>query len=189
MRRFATATVMALMSAALPASAAAAIITLNETFTVTGIMPAGAPLSTLTGTFSLTLDDAVDSVDTTGTVLTISVPGLSLAGATPMYAYAVASDILHVGAYSVGNFVTNAGTNYISILIDHPFTTPVLRGAQYSQAGLTSNFFSRVGTVTPVDAPTPVSTVPEPVSLALLSTGLALTALRSRKVSRQRYSR
>jgi hypothetical protein len=177
MRLFAAATALTLISAAVPAPAAASIITLNETFTVTGLS-SGSPLSTLTGSFSLTFDNSADALDTTGTVLTISVDGLSLAGATTMFAYTHAFDTLHVGAYSVGNFVTNAGTNYIDLHISQISTTPMFADAQFSQAGFSQNFFSRTGTVTPV---TPVAAVPEPVSLALLSTGLAITGVLRRR--------
>jgi len=171
---------MALMSAFFTTPAAASIVTLNETFTITGFS-AGAPLSTLTGSLSLSFDNSTDAIDTTGTALTISVPGLSLAGTTTQFAYNHASDRLHLGAYSVGNFVTNAGTNYIDIEIGNVSTTPLFLNAQYSQVGAAANFSSTTGTLTPVVAiagqPIPAL---GPWSLVALSTLLALLGLRRR---------
>ena len=170
MRFFATAAAVVLISSSLPAPAAASLITLNDTFTATGF-PSGAPLSTVTGSFSLTFDNSADVADTTGTVLTISVAGLSLAGTTPMFGYNQLSDTMTVGAYSGGNFNTSAGTNYIHLDINNVSTTPVLVNTQYSQVGATVNFSSRTGTLTPIE------TVPEPASLALLSTGVVVAGV------------
>ncbi len=65
MKRFATATVMALLSTACAARAAASTIMLNETFTISGFS-SGALLSTLTGSFSLSFDNSADALDTRG---------------------------------------------------------------------------------------------------------------------------
>lgn len=177
MIRIAAAAATALISAVFATSAAALPITLDETFTITGFSsspPSVPPLSTVTGSFSLTFDNSADAINTSGTVLSISASGLSLAGATPQFFYDHASDTLHLGAFVGGNFVTNAGTNNIGIHISDVSTTPMFVDAQYSQTGQTLNFASRTGTLSAT-----ATSVPEPASLALLSIGFLAMGFRT----------
>jgi hypothetical protein len=158
-----TALVVALISAASAAPAVATVITLNENFTITGYNP-GTPLTSLSGTFSLSFDNSADQSDVTGTVLTLSVPDISLAGTITVFFYNHAADFLTLGDFPVGEaLLTNPGTDYFDLKLNNVSVSPVIVGSQYSQTTDPNNS-STTGSLTPVS----VAPVSEPASMTLL---------------------
>lgn len=165
----ATALAVALVSIVTTGPAAAGIITLDDNFTAK--YSPGIPLASLSGSFSVTFDNSASFANVSGTGLTLLVSGISLAGATEMFAYSHPTDIFQLGAFSAGNFVTNGGTNYFDLTIQDVSTAPTFATSQYSQVGDPNNGFL-TGSLT---------SVPEPASLLLFSAGLlGLGAMRRR---------
>jgi hypothetical protein len=146
-------------------SAQASSITLNYDFSAHGFN-AGAPVDPVTGSFSVTFDNATDLTDVTSGV---SVTNLNIAlGSAPAFTYESALDRFLIGGLSAGNLV--AGTDDIALVLDQVSTNPTFELFVYTTAPVTDNVFSTLeGELTP----TAPAAVPEPATLSLLGLGLA----------------
>ena len=147
--------------------AQANIITLNYDFTASDF-GAGAPVDPLTGTFSVTFDDAVDHADET-TGVTITNLNLTL-GSVPAFSYLRALDRLWVGGLFQHAEGISSGTGDVTIVIFDASTGSTSGEIVYSRIGTIGLFETENLTLTPRDATSPV---PEPASLTLLGVGLA----------------
>ena len=149
------------------ASAQASIITLNYDFSTIGFN-AGAPVDPVTGSFSVTFDNATDLADVTSG---ISVTNLNIAlGSAPAFTYESSLDRFIIGVLNEGADALLSGTDDIALVLDQVSTNPTFELFIYSTASIADDNFSTFeGELT-----TPVpSAVPEPATLCLLGLGLA----------------
>lgn len=144
--------------------AQAAIISLSYAFSASGFN-AGAPVDPVTGSFSVTFDN---TVETSNSTVGVTVTDLNIVlGSAPAYAYlpSIGDRLFIGGAPSAG--VLFPGTFDFYLEIENASTTPTFGELAYFQGG-DRPFLSLTGTLTPTE-----TTVPEPASFSLLGLGLA----------------
>ncbi len=147
------------------ASAQANTITLNYDFSATGY-GVSAPVDPVTGSFSVTFDNATDLIDVTSG---ITLTGLNIAlDSAPSFTYLQSIDELSIGGLENGANNGVSQTNDFVLVLQNVSTAPSLAVLSYVQSGTGPNDgFVGFGTLTPT-AP-----VPEPASVTLLGLGLA----------------
>jgi hypothetical protein len=141
----------------------AATITLNYDFVANGFFPEGAPVDPVTGSFSVTFDNTNTAFNVTRD---ISITNLNIAlDGSPAFTYFSDFDFLVIGGLPNGALIVGVGFNDFHLGVRDVSTNPVFFEFSYSHTGAITNFTALSGRLTP-------STVPEPVTLSLLSLGL-----------------
>lgn len=166
---------LALLALLAAAPANATVITRTFDFTASGF-PSGAPFNAVTGSVTVTWDDAVTIVagQTTGITLNSMTPSITSAIS---WSYIQSTDSLSIGGTASGVFGLTGGTNDWFLWISHPSTaTPAFTQFLYTTTITPSAALSAsTGTVT-------LGTVeaPEPMTLALFLPALAALGLTRR---------
>lgn len=144
--------------------AQAAIISLSYAFSASGFN-AGAPVDPVTGRFSVTFDN---TIETTNSTVGITLTDLNLVlDSAPAYAYIPRiGDRLFIGG-SPNAGILFPGTFDFYLEIVNASTAPTFGEVVYYQ-GSDRSFHSLTGTLTPIE-----TTVPEPAMFSLLGLGLA----------------
>jgi len=142
-------------------SAHAALISLNYNFSASGFN-AGAPFDPVTGSFSVTFDNAVGQLInvTTGVSLTTNVPIDPVIG----FDYRT-GDFLYIGRVEVFNL--SVATNDFVLQVSNASTNPTLVLLWYSRPG--SDLFEATSFSLTPSSP---AAVPEPATFSLLALGL-----------------
>ena len=150
------------------ASAHAAPITLNFVFSATGFDAPGAPVDPVTGSFSVTFDNATELIDVTSG---ISVTSLNIAlDSVPAFTYVLGlANFLSIGGLVAGADGVITGIDDFTLFIELTRTgTPISAGFFYSQTASGVFFASTV-----ILTPSQPTSIPEPACLTLLGLGLA----------------
>jgi len=167
------ATVILFVFAMTVASVQASVITLNYDFEASGFEAAGAPVDVgpVTGSFSVTFDNASD--DLTDVTAGISLTGLNISlGSAPAFTYFRLDDTLVIGGLqsAAGVLSTDPPSDDFVLLIWDVSTNPLGRFFAYGQIASGTTFFATEGVgLTPAQVPP----IPEPTSVSLLGFGLA----------------
>lgn len=169
-----SAAILALSASGAQAALVSKVVTFSaNTFQIgSGVDP--APVDPVTGSFTITLDDATDYTDTTAG---IALNSLNIVlGSALSFNYDHTTDRLEVGGISGGANIIffNPSTNDFWLFInDFLSGTPLFDQVGYTQTAVSSNnlFYTvnQTGSVTVQDAPSPV---PLPAALPLLGGAL-----------------
>jgi hypothetical protein len=145
------------------ATAKANTITLNYDFSASGF-GIGAPVDPVTGSFSVTFDDAANITDETSGIV---VSNLNIAlDSAPSFTYVKAPNVLYIGGLAGGAFgLFLPGTNDFLMVIGSPTSSPNLSLFFYQTSAFNATFVTPEADLTP--------TVPEPATITLLGVGLA----------------
>jgi hypothetical protein len=145
-------------------SAAAATITRTYAFTTTDLQPGSgsiaAPVSPVTGSFTVTFDPDVAVYDvTTG----ITLNALNIPLASPLSFSFTPFGMLAFGGLASGVSAVQQGQSDFELAIWQPLTTaPIFGGFFYSEAGAQSFWATSTGSV---------AVIPEPANWALMLVG------------------
>ena len=156
---------IALYAAFFAASAQAATITGNYSFSASGF-GAGAPFDPVTLTINYSFDNAASFSDRTTGVSVTGVPA-ALINLGPGLTYLRTSDQLVIGDRIEGVLNSPTGTDWY-LRISTVSSTPTAGEFIYKRGVGEKIFVATTTTLTPVD---PLTQVPEPASLALLALG------------------
>ncbi len=146
-------------------------LTLNYDFTAVGFDPAGAPVDPVTGSFSVTFDNAIPFFFDVTSGVSVKDLNISL-GSAPAIAYFQDLDELFIGGLANGsdNVQVDPVTDDFVLQMNNVSTSPTFAYLVYAQiAAGPGGFFTYKGSLTP----TPPAPIPEPTSLMLLASGLA----------------
>ena len=72
------------------------IITLNYDFSASGFLPAGTPVDPVTGSFSVTFDNAIGNISDTTSGVSVTNLNITL-GSVPAFSYFAIADMLTIG--------------------------------------------------------------------------------------------
>ena len=179
LRRIVTLASAVVLTLAVTAPARAATIAASYYFTASGF-GAGAPQDFVQGVITYSFDNsapffnAADGAIVNGSVVHVSISGLTLPGAwTPVLTYinnAAVPDVLAIG-HQLNGTVVNSGTDDWRVALNTVSTSPAFREFAYSSSAVSGVFVTTTGTA---------AAVPEPATLVLLGAGLACVLLKRR---------
>ena len=165
-------------------SASAAVIIRTYNFTATGFNKAvesgdAIPQSVVTGSITVSFDDAVTALNQIGTLNSLSIPF----SGNVLFSYYAIDGSLSIGGNDLNSSVANTNDFALSIR-DANTSTPVANAFNYSLVGFNNVASTRTVTLSSITSPV-LGAVPEPSAWALMLLGFGAVGFAMRRKDKQ----